>query len=258
EIVVGNLRPSSGSVYFNGAEIEGLGKKYRDKLGYLPQNFSTGFSVTVYEYLEYMAVLKGVPKKSRDKKIKQLIANLHLEDYVHRRVDKLSGGTLQRVGIAQTLLNNPEIVVLDEPTSGLDPNERIYLRNLISKIGKKQIVIFSTHIVSDIESVSNMNMIIDKGRLIQCGTTEAFLSKISNKIYQIEMPEEKITIFEKKFKVISIQNTKKGSGIIRFISENEPNDRMQLQRPKLEDYYFYVLNEEKEEQIMGKSKRYQF
>lgn len=174
EIIVGNLRSSKGTVFYNNKAIENFEKSYRNMIGYLPQGFNSGQNFSVYDYLEYVAALKDIPLNTTKKVIKNLIDQFELENYLNKSVNKLSGGTKQRVGIAQALINNPQILVLDEPTSGLDPKERIRLRSVISNLGKSKIILLSTHIVTDIESISDMNIILSHGKIIDICSLKDF------------------------------------------------------------------------------------
>ncbi len=168
---------------------------------------------------------------------------LELQEYRHKYVDRLSGGTKQRVGVAQALLNDPEILVLDEPTSGLDPKERIRLRGIISKMGKEKIIILSTHIVSDIESIANKNIILKRGRMIDIGTTEMLLSTIYGKVWEVIVPIDQIEDFEKKYTVINIRTVEQNVAVIRFIADNCKVANAKKQEPKLEDYYLWSLKQ---------------
>ena len=202
-----------------------------------------GNKITVADYLEYVAALKGISKLETKKRIRYVIKLLELRKYVHKYVDKLSGGTRQRVGVAQALLNDPPILVLDEPTSGLDPKERIRLRSIISKMGKEKIIILSTHIVSDIESIANQNIILKRGRLIDVGATEELLNTISGKVWEVTIPIEQTEDFEKNHTVINIRTMEQNAAVIRFITEEPDVSNARIQEPKLEDYYLWILKQ---------------
>ncbi len=243
EILVGNKVPTNGEIFLNGKSIKKLDGEYRTCIGYLPQNFSSGTKITVTDYLEYVAALKGLERARAKQRIKYLVELLELQEYRHKYVDRLSGGTKQRVGVAQALLNDPEILVLDEPTSGLDPKERIRLRGIISKMGKEKIIILSTHIVSDIESIANKNIILKRGRMIDIGTTEMLLSTIYGKVWEVIVPIDQIEDFEKKYTVINIRTVEQNVAVIRFIADNCKVANAKKQEPKLEDYYLWSLKQ---------------
>ena len=243
EILVGNKVPANGEIFLNGKSIKKLDGEYRTCIGYLPQNFSSGTKITVTDYLEYVAALKGLERARAKQRIKYLVELLELQEYRHKYVDRLSGGTKQRVGVAQALLNDPEILVLDEPTAGLDPKERIRLRGIISKMGKEKIIILSTHIVSDIESIANKNIILKRGRMIDIGTTEMLLSTIYGKVWEVIVPIDQIEDFEKKYTVINIRTVEQNVAVIRFIADNCKVANAKKQEPKLEDYYLWSLKQ---------------
>ena len=163
----GILNPTSGSVTADGIPVQT--EEYRALLGYLPQDFGYYPEFTAREFVQYIAALKGFEKKKAKKKTEELLETVGLSDVANKKIKTFSGGMKQRVGIAQALVNDPKILILDEPTAGLDPKERVRFRNLIAEIGKTSIVLFSTHIVSDIEHIAGNLLMIRDGQLIYEG-----------------------------------------------------------------------------------------
>ena len=177
-MLVGILRPSSGRILCDGVEIGTLGAAYREKLGYLPQEFGFYPEFTVQDYLEYMAALKGLPRTEAARQIDALLERVSLTEVRRKKIVKLSGGMKRRVGIAQALLNDPEFLILDEPTAGLDPGERVRFRNLLSEFAQERIVLISTHIVSDVEYIAAENAVMKAGKIIAQDTTEGLVKQI--------------------------------------------------------------------------------
>ena len=163
----GILNPTSGSVTADG--IPAQTEEYRALLGYLPQDFGYYPEFTAREFVQYIAALKGIEKKKAKNKTEELLETVGLSDVANKKIKTFSGGMKQRVGIAQALVNDPKILILDESTAGLDPKERVRFRNLIAEIGKTSIVLFSTHIVSDIEHIAGNLLMIRDGQLIYEG-----------------------------------------------------------------------------------------
>lgn len=180
-MIAGILKPASGQITYDGIRIEALGEAYRDIFGYLPQEFGFYPEFTVKDYLEYIAALKGLTKNKTNKKIAELLETLRLYEVRNKKISKLSGGMKRRVGIAQALLNEPEILILDEPTSGLDPGERVRFRNLLSEFAHDRIVLISTHIVPDVEYIAMQNAIMKDGRIIETGTTQELVERMKGK-----------------------------------------------------------------------------
>ena len=185
-ILCGILVPDSGTVTCDGMDVET--EEYREMLGYLPQEFGYYPEFSGRDFLLYMSAVKGMRKKEALKKTEELIELVGLKDAGRKKVRTYSGGMKQRLGIAQALLNDPQILIMDEPTAGLDPQERIRFRNLIAAIGKDRIVLLSTHIVSDLEHIADRLMIMKEGRLLWQGEwnaaagtlEELYISKIGN------------------------------------------------------------------------------
>lgn len=169
-MICGILRPTSGTITFDGLAVSC--EDYRAILGYLPQDFGYYPDFTGMDFLLYMAALKGLPKSHARRKAAQLLELVDLRDKARKKVRTYSGGMKQRLGIAQALLNEPKLLVLDEPTAGLDPKERMRFRNLIAEIGRDNIVLLSTHILSDIEHIADTVLMMKNGQLIYQGKHE--------------------------------------------------------------------------------------
>ncbi|MCI8508525.1 MAG: ABC transporter ATP-binding protein [Lachnospiraceae bacterium] len=169
-MLCGILTPTGGEVSFDGMDVNT--EEYRGCLGYLPQDFGYYPNFTGWDFLLYMAALKGIGKKQAVRKTKELLEMVSLTDMAGKKIKTYSGGMKQRLGIAQALLNDPKIIILDEPTAGLDPKERVRFRNLIGELGKDSIVILSTHIVSDVEHIADTILMMKNGQLIFQGARE--------------------------------------------------------------------------------------
>ena len=165
-LICGVLQPTGGSIYCDNIEIASMGAEYRRLLGYLPQDFGYYGDFTTERFLRYMAALKALPEDYADCRIDELLDMVELKNVKKKKLKTFSGGMIRRIGIAQALLNNPEILILDEPTAGLDPKERVRFRNVISSLGKNRMVLLSTHIVSDIDYIADRILIMKNGELI--------------------------------------------------------------------------------------------
>ena len=243
-MVAGILTPTSGKVQYDGIRISTLGEVYRDVFGYLPQNFGFYPEFTVTDYLQYMASLKGLPKKDTNLKIDELLDKLTLADIRNKHIRKLSGGMQRRVGIAQALLNDPNILILDEPTSGLDPGERIRFRNILSEFAQQRIVLISTHIVSDVEYITNRNAIMKDGQIIAVGTTDELVKTMDGKVWQSTIPAEQLHHYERIVRVVTVRNEEGGRVSVRYVSESPSLPDSQNAAPRLEDLYLWLFRGE--------------
>ena len=177
------LKPTEGAIYYEGADVFEMNEKYRDILGYLPQEFGFYPELTVKDYLKYISALKGLRQAISKKRIDELLELTGMQKDSSKKMKELSGGMKRRVGIAQSLLNDPKILVLDEPTAGLDPMERIRFRNLIGQLSNDRIVLLSTHIVSDIEAIAKEVFVMKEGRIIDQGTIGELCRKLPCKVW---------------------------------------------------------------------------
>lgn len=243
-MVAGILKPTEGKVLYDGISIQVLGEKYRDIFGYLPQEFGFYPEFTVQDYLEYMAVLKGLTKKEGKRRIEELLEKMTLLDVRKKKIVKLSGGMKRRVGIAQALLNEPEVLVLDEPTSGLDPGERVRFRNLLSEFASHdRIVLISTHIVSDVEYIATCNAVMKDGKILATGTTEELVTMVEDKVWTGMVPLGQLAEYERKLQIVNLKNEADGQVSIRYLSEKPQVTDSVKEVPRLEDLYLWLFPE---------------
>ena len=244
-MLAGILTPTSGRVLCDGADTLSLGEAWRDMLGYLPQHFGFYPEFTVADYLDYMAALKGLDKGTARKKIEELCEILSLTRVYKNKIKKLSGGTQRRVGIAQAMLNDPEVLILDEPTSGLDPGERVRFRNLLSEFARDRIVLISTHIVSDIEYIAAENAIMKDDKLIDVGTTEQLLRAVEGKVFTALVPDGLLAQAERDVRVVSLKNEGGGRTLLRYVADAPLLDGSEIAEPRLEDLYLWLFKDER-------------
>ena len=244
-MLAGILTPTSGRVLCDGADTLSLGEAWRDMLGYLPQHFGFYPEFTVADYLDYMAALKGIEKSTARRKIEELCEILSLTRVYKNKIKKLSGGTQRRVGIAQAMLNDPEVLILDEPTSGLDPGERVRFRNLLSEFARDRIVLISTHIVSDVEYIGAENAVMKDGKLIDVGTTEQLLRAVEGKVFTALVPDGLLTQAERDVRVVSLKNEGGGQTLLRHVADAPLLRGSEMAEPRLEDLYLWLFKDER-------------
>lgn len=239
------LEPTSGNIRINGVDIKDK-KNIRKIIGYLPQEFSVYPNMSVYSALDYLGILAELPKNLRRERIHQLLKQVNLEQEKNKRFKNLSGGMKRRLGIAQALLNNPEVLIIDEPTAGLDPEERLRFYNLLSELAVDRIILLSTHIAMDIESTCSNVAVLCAGNVIFEGGMKELLQTGRGKVYTASFPQGELEYFKKHYHIISIHQNGKDISC-RFFSDEIQNKNWTACETTIEDSYMYLLSKYKME-----------
>ncbi|MCC5804354.1 ABC transporter ATP-binding protein [Rossellomorea vietnamensis] len=242
-IICGVMKQSEGSVNYNHEDVQLKPDAFRAVLGYLPQDFSYYPDFTGMKFMLYMSALKGMNKNYAKNRSLELLKLVGLEEVANKKIKKYSGGMKQRLGIAQAMINDPEVLILDEPTVGLDPKERVRFRNLISSFSENKIVILSTHIVSDIEYIADEILVLNQGKLENRGASAELVSTIQGDVWECVVEASKLKEMAANH-VISNQKHSENGTVLRMISKEKPtHDALQVQ-PTLEDLYLYYFRED--------------
>ena len=237
KLLVAALLPTSGSILVDGAPLEKAERQLKARLGYLPQDFGLFEELTVTQFLDYMAALKGV--RAPQAAIREVIQAVNLEEKAKAGIRTLSGGQRQRVGIAQALLGDPPLLILDEPTVGLDPEERIHFRNLFSRTAQDRLVLLSTHIIEDVQSVCDQLVVMNHGRLLFTGTPEQLIQSAAG---HVGVFWEQDALQEAGLHITARVNTSRGIRC-RAVADTLPSFA-QPEEPSLEDAYLYLISRE--------------
>jgi ABC-2 type transport system ATP-binding protein len=234
-------QPTEGKVTWNGTDIAQAPDRLRARLGYLPQDFGVYPNLNAVEFLEYLAAIKGLDGRAARQRIDELLQVVNLVDARKRPLGGYSGGMKQRVGIAQALLNDPQLLIVDEPTAGLDPEERVRFRNLLSDLSGERIIILSTHIISDVEASATQIALIRRGRLIRCEAPEALLRGVEGKVWEWIVPSTELTALRERHLISG--TIRHSNGVhVRAVADALPAPGAQAVRPRLEDAYLYLVS----------------
>jgi ABC-2 type transport system ATP-binding protein len=232
---------TGGTVTWNGVDIARHPDNLRQVLGYLPQDFGVYPNLNALEFLEYMAAVKGLDRKFAKRRIDELLQLVNLVDSARRALGGYSGGMKQRVGIAQALLNDPQLLIVDEPTAGLDPEERVRFRNLLADLSGERIVILSTHIVSDVEATATSIAIINKGQRITHAAPERILQAVEGKVWTWVVSSEEFAKLRQSHLISS--TARRSDGVhVRVVSARQPNLTAEPVSATLEDAYLYLIS----------------
>ncbi len=242
-LLTDNISRSNGKILYDGTDILKLGKDFRKILGYMPQQQGFYEHMTAQTFLYYMADLKGIPKRQAAQEIDDLLDATNLSDVRHKKLGGYSGGMKQRVLLAQALLGDPKVVILDEPTAGLDPKERIRIRNFISAMSRNRIILLATHIVSDIESISDQILMMKKGQMVGMGTPGELIESVADKVKEMSCSPEELDRVQEQYKVGNIFQ-RHGETWVRIIGDNLSTEGQYVEdHLSLEDVYLYYLGE---------------
>ncbi len=234
-------RPTAGAVLWNGVDIVRQPNELRRVLGYLPQSFGVYPNLTAQEFLEYMAAIKGLDARTSRYRIDELLQLVNLTQVRKRPLGGYSGGMKQRIGIAQALLNDPQLLIVDEPTVGLDPEERVRFRNLIADLAGERIVILSTHIVSDVESTATHIVLANHGRLLMNTSPEKLLEVVEGRVWEWTISSDELVHVKNKYLVSG--TLRRSNGLqLRVIADRAPDSSAQTVSPTFEDAYLKIIS----------------
>ena len=242
-LLTDNIPRTEGKILFDGTDILKLGKDFRRALGYMPQQQGYYEHMTAQTFLSYMADLKAIPKKQARAEIEKLLEITNLSDVRHKKLGGYSGGMKQRVLLAQALLGDPKVVILDEPTAGLDPKERIRIRNFISSLSRGRIILLATHIVSDIESISDQILMMKHGHVVGVDTPANLVDSVADKVKELPCEPGDLEKMQEQYKVGNVFQ-RQGETWVRVVGDKLPEGGQYVpDHLTLEDVYLYYLGE---------------
>lgn len=236
------LKKSSGEVIVCGIPVE-KSSEIRGLIGYLPQDFSMYGNMNAYEALDYLATLSGMRKSERKTKVPELLEKVNLLEQRKTKVKAMSGGMKRRLGIAQSMIHDPKVIIVDEPTAGLDPEERVRFRNLLCELAKDRIVLLSTHIVGDIEATCEEIAVLNQGEIVFRGTVRELLKLVENKVYTLEISTSELDMMKERYLVTGIL-TSGSLTKIKLIADEKPLESATLCSADVEDAYMYLMKQQ--------------
>ena len=240
KIIATISKPTEGTLFLDGEDIVKNPDRIRKVLGYLPQDFGVYPNLNAYEFLEYIAAMKGVGGKDLRKRVDMLIESVNLTADAKRPIGSYSGGMKQRIGIAQALLNDPKVLIFDEPTVGLDPEERMRFRQLISELADDCIIILSSHIVSDIETIADEVAIMKNGGLLEKAIQPDIIKKVEGKVFETLIDNSELNAFKTKHLVVNTSRQKDKVSVRYIIRANQPEPGSITVAATLEDAYLFL------------------
>lgn len=245
-MLAGVSKPTRGEIFIDGNPVTSP-TQLSGRVGYLPQDMGYYPEMNAKEFLSFMAAVKGIPEEDAEVKISQLIRQVNLQKKAGSRIGSYSGGMKQRLGLAQALLDDPEILILDEPTAGLDPKERIRLRNLLSGLARDRIILLSTHIVSDIDALADEILLMKSGQIILKGDASSLCSHLDGKVWQICAAAESVSRIEEKYLVSKEEPGPGTSVMLRLISSKCPHPGAKSVTASLDDLFLFFEGEKEHE-----------
>ncbi|SFC40122.1 ATP-binding cassette domain-containing protein [Clostridium uliginosum] len=243
KILIGSNKPSTGKVLLNDTNLLGYSNK-KDIIGYLPQKFDIYNNITGYDFLSYVCDIKNMDTNEKKKQIEKAVEQFKLDNVIYKNIGKYSGGYKRRLGIAQSIIGNPNLVIIDEPTVGLDPEQRLEFRHYLSEIGKDRIVLISTHILEDVELYTNKILIISNSSILFNGTTSEAINTAKNKIYTANINVDELELITKKVKIIEEKRLDNNKIKIKFLlcDDNAINNSQLEKEVSLENAFVFFQN----------------
>jgi len=235
------LESTEGTIRWNGQDIRTHGQSLRQVLGYLPQDFGIYPEFTGRQFLRYLAAMKGLPSELLNRRVDEVLEIVNLGQEADRKLPTYSGGMKQRIGIAQALLNDPELLIVDEPTAGLDPAERVRFRTLLASQTRDRIIILSTHIISDVEAVANRLVILREGRVLSDTTPEALLARTAGSVWSVTVDQATAMQLQERSQVSTMVNQMNGISL-RLVSSTRPHEAAVVVDPTLEEAYLLATS----------------
>ncbi|MDB5080029.1 MAG: transporter ATP-binding protein [Chloroflexi bacterium] len=242
--IISTLLPQTeGRVTWDGLDTRTHGQQVRQILGYLPQDFGLYPEFTARRFLRYLAAMKGLPKELARRRVDEVLELVNLQKEADRKLGGFSGGMKQRVGIAQALLNDPELLIVDEPTAGLDPQERVRFRTLLASLTTSRLIILSTHIISDVEAVASRLVILRQGKMLADTTPEKLLVAASGQVWSVQTDQHNAQRLQAEHQVSTLVAQRDGL-LLNVISPTRPHPDARVVEPSLEEAYLVAIKAE--------------